>query len=198
MATIQYVALTNRCSQLETTFLGFPNLDSAQINNQDRIKAFILLTHAELEYYFECISEKIHSLHVTRITTPVLDYSRTHEELFVFGLGKMEPTKDFTKAERAERLLKNYQQQIVNNNGIKSKDILQLLLPAGIDIGNIPEVLKNSLNAYGEKRGDFAHKGGGFRSKFVIDRDSQTNELNQILSELNLFDNRIQARYMLP
>ena len=81
-----------------------------------------------------------------------------------------------------------YERSLKNNHGITSKDQDKLLIPIGINLKVEDISLSESLNSYGEKRGDLAHKFQPHVEDTLSDIDSR---LKQIISGLENLDKAI-------
>jgi hypothetical protein len=190
-----FIELENRRNDLELLFLNFPNSDSLVLSNQDKIKAFIILFHSELEYYFELISTKIKDYHKGLIST-LSDYSRLPLDYFVYPIKYPEIEKEYDYNKRGSKILKDFEILISKrNNGIKIKDILSLILPLGIEYTDIDTSLLNTLNDYGEKRCKFAHTGLKFHVSIPLDRNIENRLSITIISMIKYFDEKVKNKY---
>lgn len=197
MNTILYDDLKNRTQLLENTFLNFPNSDSSITANQDKIKAYILLTHSELEFYFEQIALNIKDAAVLP-TIRRGNYSNIPLDLFVYTHKQLDPDSDIDYNARGEKVFNHFVQKIKKNNGIKKKDILSLLLPLGIEYHTITEILLNTLDTYGENRGLFAHTGSKSHATKILDRNTEVTFVKQLLQMIETLDDFIKTKFSIP
>lgn len=186
-----YSSLITRRNDLEILFLNFPTSDSLLSQNQDKIKAFIILFHSELEYYFELIGKGVNSFQKASAVAS-RNYSSIPNHYFVFGIKQPDFSVEFDQNIRGEKILKEYETLLAKkNNGIKSKDILSILLPLGIDYSHIGLTLLNTLNDYGEKRCKFAHTGISLHASQALDRNIESQMSNTIISMIHNLDEYI-------
>lgn len=116
-----------------------PNpLNQSDDKNQDLIRSYILLCHAEFEYYFEQIAnETINNL--------------------ISSIEKIKIAK--SKKNIIKILLINNQKTINTNNGIKIENLEKMYKPLSIDLNSIDPIYKSKLGCFSSKRGEIAHKG---------------------------------------
>lgn len=197
MTTSLFADLRLRFTELEQEFLNFPNLDSPIAANQDKIRAFVLLIHSELEAYFELLATKIKDTLVAGVVAANA-YATLPTDMFVFPHRQIDSEKEYDYARRGERVLKCYEGQVAKNNGIKERNVLGLLLPLGVEYNTITLVLLNTLSTYGERRGLFAHAGSKSCAAILMDRDDEVLKCQQLLSMIEVLDDTLQARRAIP
>ncbi len=158
--TKEFKLLRKRIIEIISNFSNLIEKYPKEINNknQDLIKSFILLCHAEVENYFESVCIKIISKSKAMyddkkiVTKPLLSLSVMSDKTFE------EKDKNFsTSQQRLDKLYSNYFATIKNNNGIKEDNLKKFLPHIGIDMESVDDVLLSQLTAYGEKRGQTAH-----------------------------------------
>lgn len=123
---------------------------------QSRCLAVIVLAHAEIE---EAIEEACR----TAVRNIEL-HAKPDFHFLAWGLSAANPTapseKDFEKQAKAQstiaHLASAYLGVVERSNGIKKKDLNKLLLPLGVDLRPLQADVE-SLNSFGERRGDAAH-----------------------------------------
>ncbi len=128
----------------------------------DRLAAFRLLVHAEIEDFLETKArDNINSLAVSVNSLP---WVRKFPELFSLAMILKRPLPieqefDVKKLVAfAQDLVGAARGAISNNNGIKSQSFVLLSVCAGKTLDEVDTVLSGSLNSYGKNRGDVAHK----------------------------------------
>lgn len=138
----------------------------------DKLAAFRLLAHAELEEFIETKAK--HSLIAKRqIITAGNFKTREHPEIFAISsiLDYKLPTEhpfDTAKFIKSiEDLIKAAERTISDNNGIKASSFQKLSIFSGKMIDEIDETLAASLSSYGKIRGDVAHKSASRVSNFL-------------------------------
>lgn len=128
----------------------------------DKLAAFRLLIHAELEDFLEQKAKENVSAISARLG--VGRWMRHSPELLalVLALRKPLPAAEALELGRFEQFIQEViagaNAAIKDNNGVKSGSFVLLSLCAGKTLDEIDSVLSNSLNSYGKDRGDVAHK----------------------------------------
>lgn len=165
---------------------------------QIRARSFVLLSHAELETYFEDrVIEIAKSAlkawtgrgHVSRSTFCLLGFSDQKLEGPPASLDPPGKNKEKEWPElldithRFEAAVQRYIHMALNkNHGIKQADLLSLLLPIGFSSTKFDSTLLQEFDAFGSTRGLFAHGGTGHVRQQV---DPKT-EYDRLISLLNL------------
>lgn len=159
--TKEYKSLKNRLNQINNEFnsLLIPYKRKNSNIYQDLVKSYILLCHAEFENYIEerckvIVSRSKSKFDTTGIVTKsLLSLSTMSSKVFE------EKDKQYqTLASRIDKFYSNYFAAIEANNGIKRKDLKNLLPHIGIDYETIDETLLSQLDSFGTTRGQVAHK----------------------------------------
>jgi hypothetical protein len=127
----------------------------------DRARAYRVLVHAEIEYYFEEISSEIASkafekwikFNKPSVTLVHLISNATGN---LCGLPKDIGT-NITTNNLIQKFYGQYRHAIKNNHGIKTANLLSLLLPLGILESDIDQDWLLTLDGFGIKRGKAAH-----------------------------------------
>lgn len=128
----------------------------------ERLAAFRLLVHAELEHFLEAkASENTDSIAVASSRGPLL--LREFPELFgiAIALQKGMPPQESLEigifSVYVSEIVASVRKAIGENNGVKSASFLRLSLFAGKTLDEVDSALSSSLNSYGKIRGDLAH-----------------------------------------
>lgn len=186
--TSLFIRLKRRIASIETSY--FPTLRVAgnySDKEQDDIRAYLFLVHAELEYYFEEIARQ-----KTDEALQKWIANRNYKSTILMSLSCFNKTAITTKKIR-ERLhiVKNSYYQIINNNhGIKEQNILDILLPLGIHIDDIDITWLNTISSFGSQRGDVAHQSSRVQSP--LNPLDIKNNITLILQEIELLDKSIK------
>jgi len=128
----------------------------------DRLAAFRLLVHAEIEDFLEAKAKDNIATLAASVNGP--PWVRKFPELLSLAmvLKKAPPTgQEFDSQKFAAFILElvaGARSAISENNGIKSQSFLLLSICAGKTVDEIDSVLSGSLNSFGKDRGDVAHK----------------------------------------
>ena len=168
-------------------------------------KAYSLLAHAEIEHYFEEICRKI-ALSAKHNWDNQRSTSITLLSIILFSEKEKEPPHSLKPPQQSqekkwrERIdfsekikysFNAYIDIINNNNGVKEKNILSLLLPIGIKADDINEFFLAILNDFGTKRGRFAHTTNAVAIK--TNPKDEIRDIEQILTQLKEMDKTLMA-----
>lgn len=155
--TKQYQYLHDRLISIKSTFDKVISADPlAQDNEYDQnlIKSYILLSHAEFEKYFEDIALAV-------IENAKAKYDESGETSIALLNLVLILKKEFSNNEdasfRLNKLYSNYRALIESNHGIRKTNINELLAPIGLPITKLSETYIASLDNFGKKRGQIAH-----------------------------------------
>lgn len=200
----QYVLLLNRDSKLRKALLPIKRSPTGNYKQltYERVRAYKVLFHAELEYYFEEITKSI-----MKSAKDKWDKNREASSTLVALMAYC--TKSFASIPEHTRdqhinddLVKRincaYTEHFAyiktHNHGIKEKNILALLLPIGVQIEDIDNNLLIALNNFGSDRGEIAHS---TRAKLCSTPDDAEATVNNILQLLDAFDFKLVCNYPL-
>lgn len=160
--------------------------------------AYRVLAHAEIESYIED--------RVLAIATNAVDAWTTHKKtkltlvsLFAFsGLTLDKPPDSLTPRQRSQNLddkvkfdnklgkvFNSFRTSVVDNHGIKEKNLLSLLLPIGINNDDLDQVWLREMNDFGAKRGEFAHQSASnYKTRQPPDPKNELEMVNRLLQGL--------------
>lgn len=151
----------------------------------DEASAFILLAHAELENYLECLSTEVCDALVERVKTNHYD-----ENTSVFLIRTADNSKQhkFIPLEVALEGQGKHAFVVRGNNGIKETDYNKLFDSLGIDVEALnPDVLSES-DAFGAKRGGIAHLGVRAGIQHNVNPFEERELMARLLVHLRDFD----------
>jgi len=163
---------------------------------QARTRAFLVLSHAELESYFEDwakeltrASEKVWEK-TRRITLPLAFLlSWNNERLAVPE--KLGSSGSAVGTQRLEQitmqLFLTFYTCIKRNNGLKEKNILALFSPLGVPASAFTAAIMPNLDELGAIRGTHAH-GAQKAVLSVLDPETEYERINTILKDLEIFE----------
>lgn len=152
---------------------------------EDLLRSFRLLVHAEIEHFMESrvkdIVNKAHAIwqsdkKPTLVITSLLAY--------------MEYAKEKTLTDRINAAVKNYNNIVDGNHGIKKRNVVSLLCPIGVEPNSLNVVWLNTLDSFGGKRGHVAHS--SFRVQTPIDPVNEISEIKQIIDEIKNLDKELR------
>lgn len=172
------------------------SLDVQSESEKYRIRSYILIAHAEFEYYIENIALYILDKKCNSIA------NNENETIFLTMFAHWYYTKKFIAYNENRRknhihnikdsLDKNeaflsdakreYKSLIDSNNGIRGSE--ELFLPLGIQLD---AVLIGNMDSFGVNRGDFAHKSHSAVTRYISVENAK-GMVKNILEGLKVFD----------
>ena len=97
------------------------------------------------------------------------------------------------KIEKAQEIF-NYKIR-QQNNGIKEKDILNMLLPIGYNLDDIDDIFLTEMNEFGKQRGKIAHTSNITNiATNQIDPHTMKNRIKGIIKNLETIENTISSK----
>ena len=156
--TKEYEYLNLRIASVSSTFEALVSddpLEQSSNDQQDIIKSYILLCHAEFEKYFEDIACEI-------IKKAKEKYDLNNETSVPLLHLALMLRKDFINEDattRLDKLYSNYRALVEKNHGIKKTNIDEMFAPLGMPISGMSITYVESLDSFGKKRGQIAHNG---------------------------------------
>ena len=199
MASDEWMRLKGRLSRLDINFLpsakAMGDYDSEEL---DRIAAYVVLVHAEIESYLETVCAKASDTAIAKWRTTRAS-SRTLLALIVFLEKKKQVssgTSLFSDGRSLIRLVDetyaSYGSVIRNNNGIKESNLRRLLLPLGLLEMELDGGLLRALDDLGSKRGKVAHKTRTFGATLALDPVYLRGLVTEIVDLLEAFDEQLR------
>lgn len=140
--TQDYSNLRNRINEIGNNFkviIDDDPITQAEQKNQDFIRSYILLCHAEFEKYFESI-----------VKTLIDNLKINVNECEVFAAQKLFALN---------KIIENSTKLTETNNGIKIMNLKKLFEPTGFDTENLDDVYVTKINSFAKKRCEIAHNG---------------------------------------
>ncbi|WP_146604496.1 hypothetical protein [Rhodoplanes roseus] len=192
----RYRQLASRIEGLRKLFLPvrFSNTGTYNADQLDKARAFRILTHAELEHYFEERVLEIAALSFNLWKTRLKPCASLACLLAnVSGDRTSLPKKigtNTTAITIAGKALAQFNHTVINNNGIRIANLLELLLPIGIDESTIDPVWLSVVDGFGAKRGLAAHTAA---VTYQIDPKDELQTVKQIMSGVQDIDLALNA-----
>ena len=193
--------LTKNLNKLEQVFLSMKRRhDGAYtVREQAMVRAYGLLAHAEIEYYFENIAKEVvlnaytkwksdkKPSHVLMSVTTFINIKEKIPEKV--SRQKINKDEEGLIENRLQEYVSKYMAIIDKNNGVKEIDLLKLLLPLGIHLNEIDTTFLISIDSFGRDRGEIAHN--SIKTQSVIDPFTKQRDVTNILTEIGKLDNKI-------
>ncbi|MEQ8395959.1 hypothetical protein [Thalassobaculum sp.] len=155
--------LRARASSLRSQFLPkrFSKLGAYSDKQLDGARAFRVLIHAEIEYYLEVRALEIANLSFNLwLNQSVPSNSLVSLLCNIIGEHTGLPRELGTKKTPSSvigKAVAQYNHSVNNNNGIRSMNVLQILLPVGVLESQIDPVWLSTTDGFAVKRGATAH-----------------------------------------
>jgi hypothetical protein len=161
--------------------------------SQDKLRAYRLLVHAEIEYYLETIvnnkvqkslAEWKEKSRGNIVLLSLLAYNK-YEFPAVPNVIQNVTTKNDLNF-RMHKIVNDFFGLIVANHGIKEKNVSNLLIRIGVDVTRIDQTLISNMNSYGNVRGDLAHS--TYKIQTLINPYDEKNAVERIINDLQVLD----------
>lgn len=197
MASSRHLLLQRRGIALKRNLLPRrASLTGAYTKRQiDGIAGYFVLIHAELESYFEDRAIEVLDASLARWRQD-RSLNRTLFGVMSYYAGERKgPPGSFDQTQFKDRNLDTlvgsavaqHRARISSNNGIREADVSGMLFPLGFSYSDLSTTLIASLDSFGTRRGNFAHRTLG-RSTITIDPFVEANTVAEIIQELRSVD----------
>lgn len=154
--TAEYTNLVNNIRVIDTEFRTFNQADASLPENQRKLRACVSLMHSEFEAYFELTAGKVVNLFESNSMTKKQKGGFTYAiSLYNHKGFEGQPERI---ADRIQTSTNYYKNSLAQNNGIKDKDILKILLSIGVPFDSIDSTWLTSISSFGALRGELMHK----------------------------------------
>ena len=198
--SVRFVQLVRRLQELCGEFLPDERDDlNYSTKDVDQISAFLLLAHAELEYFIEdwTFTLAVEALKGWREDGRA---SGSLIALLAYHDVKQPDTPPSLTAGTDVILLEERLKAVVTtycrfvrqiNNGIKQKDLLALLLPIGVPDADLDAAWLGGMDVLGQERGERAHKSLS-RVQSVMTPTVAAERIDAVVREYERLDARFQ------
>lgn len=188
--TKEYKYLEKRLKNLEKHFDFNQSVTGITSLQEDRLKGFCILCHAEFEDYFESIAKRVFEESLNEWKAKKI---ANYQIASFFVLQKPIDSSDdaYTKSIQLSRLYKDI---LESNHGIKEDNIMKLYKPLGYRADDFDATLLSELNDFGKRRGESAHSSAQ-HTTIMLDKNTEFDRVNRILSLLIGFENTIRNKY---
>jgi len=185
--SMRYNQLENRLKSIETLYLPpIKNAGNYTKIEQDNLRAFLLLVHAEIESFFEEITEEKVKKAFKKWKT---NRTKSNILLSLVSFCNIEQTEHSIES-RVNKSLSTYIHSLKKNNGIKEKNILTILLPIGYEHDRIDATWLNTISSFGMARGAVAHTSSKVQQP--LDPATLKSTVSYVLSEIKNIDENLK------
>lgn len=173
-----------RRHMLPASFAPLGNYSDRQF---DRVRAYIVLAHAEIEACMEDVAKETIDTAVSlwvadgKPRRAVLSLLAYYDAPATKPPSSFDPTKNFMRL-RIEEARAAFKRRVDANNGIKEGDVLKLFFPVGITESDLDQLWLNTVNSFGNTRGGHAHTAA--RTEARPDPSSTLKEVALIVAGL--------------
>lgn len=190
MKSPQYDGLVHEVSRLSGELLGRRPRegDSYSYSNMLRYRAFVVFSHAELEWYWERVASCI-------VDAAELRWRQTGKvDSVLIAIMGAHPKTD---ARSVENRLKGHRNVIQKNNGIKETHIRNMFAPLGVPVENLDPEVFVEMEKVGEYRGDVVHRSYEEVAE-VDDVGLLQDSVSWIVGAIGRIDERLHEMDLLP
>lgn len=173
----------------------YPDQSRVQAN----ARAFLVLSHAEVESFLEDWAKEIASAAKAvwttkqRVSSPLAFLLAASTETITvpdeFIAAEDAPYKLDQKVNKA---FTKYFKQLKDNNGVKEKNLLAIYMPLGLPSSAISPTLLPNLDAFGSDRGTHAHHSAS-AVRTPLDPETEYKRVQNVLTDLRDLDNWLSA-----
>lgn len=182
----RYIQFKNRIKAIERNLVP-PIKPSGNYTKkeQDQIRSYLLLTHAEIEAYLEDIAESKAKSAFTKWKNA---RTKSNVLLALITFSK-KALKGNNIENRVHSALTSFIQSLNQNHGIKETNVLAILLPVGIEKSEIDQTWLNTITSFGKDRGEIAHTTAHVQQP--LDPITIKTTIQQITSEIQTIDEKL-------
>lgn len=179
---VRYNQLVKRIDTIKKHFDFQQGIHGLTPLQNDKIKGFLLLCHAEIESYLEDLALSLLDDACTRWR----NHHVANYNLSSLFLDSVRIEKKDTVQTRSEQIILTYRNEVQkNNHGIKSENIKKLFYPLGYMNDDFDSAFLATLDSFGADRGRVAHTTG--RTSTVYDKQTEFDRVDYIITSLHDF-----------
>ncbi len=188
--TKEYRELSKRIRLLKKHFDFKQGKSGLTPLQEDRVRGFCLLSHAEFEDYFESIAKRIFE-ESSREWKTKKKANFQMASFFVLCDPSRHSGDAFT---RSCGMLLTYQDKLDGNNGIKEGNIESLYKPLRYRLDDFDPCFRSELNYFGSLRGENAHKSGNHTTT-MLNKVDEFARVDRLLTMIVDFESVIKQKY---
>lgn len=186
----KYQLLNQRIEALKVNFNIEVNDDNITPQQEDLVRAYRLLCHAEIEDYIEGLATKLLEDGV-QIWNEKRVANYNIASLFICS-EKIERNFDITQ--KANQLFSNYRNIIKGNHGIKEENIKKIFVPLGYKIDDFDNVFISDISSFGTSRGQVAHTSASTQTQQALNFDDEKLKVDHIVEGLIEFKRNLYSK----
>ncbi|MET3577053.1 hypothetical protein ABID19_000068 [Mesorhizobium robiniae] len=169
-----------------------------------RALSFRVLTHAEVETYFEdrvlevaatALDAWETNKFVSVVTFHLIGFGgrstdRPPETLHAIEQNKLKEWPSKTSIDdRFSKCVSEFHKRIkFENHGVKERNIMEMFVPIGFYMGRCDPIFLQTMNNFGEARGAVAHTSGKGHVQKAVDPKDEYTTLQKIIASLETID----------
>jgi hypothetical protein len=186
---ITYRELTRRLDRLASSLL-FPDKPFGDYSESDtdKIHGYVVLAHAEIEDYLECLAIFVAD-QSRRKSTPTNCHSVISRLIFFRAAQGKDEIEEST-TDSIAGAFSFFEKFIEKNNGIKRLNVFRMFMPLGVTHSDCDPILMTNLDQFGILRGAIAHTAA--RLKQGSSPSAEKSRVANILTNLSHFDETVR------
>jgi|SRR5579859_626966 len=157
--------------------------------DQDRIHAYILLVHAEIESFIEKLA--IFAADQARRKSSANKCAPVASRLLLYRAMQSKERIEYPTMDTISGACSFFEKLVDKNHGIKSINVCHLFMPLGLTHSDLDPVLMANLDTFGTYRGELAHTSA--RLKQGTSPSKEKTMVMNILRDLAHFDQKVRA-----
>jgi hypothetical protein len=179
-----------RLNRLATSLLPSDREDGKYTEGEeDRIHAYVVLAHAEIESFLEVLARNTTDFAKRRSTVDHCEAVMSRLILFKASQDREAPALATTEA--IESAYAHYEKLIDRNNGIRSANVLLIFMPLGMTHADFDPLLLSNLDTFARVRGAPAHTAARLRQG--ASPSSERKAVEDIAEALSAVAQRVRA-----
>lgn len=163
-----------------------------------KTRAYKALVHAEIEGYIEDRVRKICNLCVQKwLDTGVISQPLVSLVAYMVANKQVTPARLLNEQKELQQLIEqsshSYNYCVSTNHGIKESNVVNLLLPVGIEYSGLDSIWLGTMNSYGEERGSVVHTSVHGSVTATIDPKTECDTVDAIMTGLKELDEKLNT-----